>query len=85
MKGALAGSLAGADLVFCYTKGLGWDARPVLAPLGVKSKTFDEFKALVGAVVDESREGDHILVMSNGDFGGVHAKILEALKPSSTA
>jgi UDP-N-acetylmuramate: L-alanyl-gamma-D-glutamyl-meso-diaminopimelate ligase len=85
MKDALAGSLAGADLVFCYTNGLGWDAQPVLAPLGVKSKTFDDLNALIRVVVGESREGDHILVMSNGGFGGVHAKILEALKPSSKA
>ena len=42
MKDALAGSLAGADLVFCYTNGLGWDARPALAPLGAKSACFDD-------------------------------------------
>ena len=85
MKDALAGSLAGADLVFCYTNGLGWDAQPVLAPLGVKSKTFNDLDLLVRAIVGESREGDYILVMSNGAFGGVHGKILEALKPGSKA
>src|SRR5258706_8413730 len=83
MKDALAGSLVGADLVYCYTNGLGWDTQPVLARLGAKSKTFDDLNALVRAVIGESREGDHILVMSNGAFGGVHAKILEALEPSS--
>jgi UDP-N-acetylmuramate: L-alanyl-gamma-D-glutamyl-meso-diaminopimelate ligase len=85
MKDALAGSLAGADLVFCYTNGLGWDAQPVLASLGAKSKCFDDLGLLVGAVVAESHAGDHILVMSNGGFGGVHAKILEALKSTSKA
>ncbi|MEO8164476.1 MAG: UDP-N-acetylmuramate:L-alanyl-gamma-D-glutamyl-meso-diaminopimelate ligase, partial [Betaproteobacteria bacterium] len=83
MKDALAGSLAGAEGVFCFTQGLGWDAQPVLAPLGAKAKCFNELGALVNAVVTESRPGDHILVMSNGSFGGVHAKILEALKAGS--
>ena len=79
MKDALAGSLAGADLVFCFTKDLGWNAQTVLASLGWKLKCFDELDALVRALVRDSRPGDHVLVMSNGGFGGVHAKLLEAL------
>ncbi len=79
MKDALAGSLAGADLVFCFTKDLGWSAQTVLAPLGWKLKCFDELDALVRALVRDSRPGDHVLVMSNGGFGGVHARLLEAL------
>ena len=80
MKDALAGSLAGADLVFCFTKDLGWNAQTVLAPLGWKLKCFDELDALVRALVRDSRPGDHVLVMSNGGFGGVHAKLLGALE-----
>jgi UDP-N-acetylmuramate: L-alanyl-gamma-D-glutamyl-meso-diaminopimelate ligase len=80
MKDALAGSLAGADLVFCYTNGLGWDAGPVLAPLGAKSVCFDDLGKLTAAISAASRPGDHVLVMSNGDFGGIHTMLLEALK-----
>jgi UDP-N-acetylmuramate: L-alanyl-gamma-D-glutamyl-meso-diaminopimelate ligase len=80
MKDALAGSLAGADLVFCYTNGLGWDAAPVLAPLGAKSVCFDDLGKLTEAIVGASRPGDHVLVMSNGGFGGIHSVLLEALK-----
>jgi UDP-N-acetylmuramate: L-alanyl-gamma-D-glutamyl-meso-diaminopimelate ligase len=79
MKDALAGSLAGADLVFCYTRDLGWDARQVLAPLGAKASTFDDLGALIAAVAAAAHAGDQILVMSNGGFGGVHARLLEAL------
>jgi UDP-N-acetylmuramate: L-alanyl-gamma-D-glutamyl-meso-diaminopimelate ligase len=79
MKDALAGSLAGADLVFCYTQGLGWDARPVLAPLKAKAACFDDIAALIEAIVEHSRPRDQILVMSNGGFGGIHEKLLEAL------
>jgi UDP-N-acetylmuramate: L-alanyl-gamma-D-glutamyl-meso-diaminopimelate ligase len=35
---------------------------------------------LVQAVANEARPGDHILVMSNGGFGGVHQKILTAIQ-----
>jgi UDP-N-acetylmuramate: L-alanyl-gamma-D-glutamyl-meso-diaminopimelate ligase len=79
MKDALAGSLAGADLVFCYTNGLGWDAALVLAPLGASSACFDDLGRLTEAIVAASRPGDHVLVMSNGGFGGIHAKLLELL------
>jgi UDP-N-acetylmuramate: L-alanyl-gamma-D-glutamyl-meso-diaminopimelate ligase len=80
MKDALAGSLAGADLVFCYTNGLGWDAGPILAPLGSKSACFEDLGKLTEAISAASRPGDHVLVMSNGDFGGIHTMLLEALK-----
>ena len=79
MKDALAGSLAGADLVFCYTHGLGWDAAPVLAPLGAKSACFDDLAKLTEAIAAASRPGDHVLVMSNGSFGGIHTMLLQAL------
>jgi UDP-N-acetylmuramate: L-alanyl-gamma-D-glutamyl-meso-diaminopimelate ligase len=79
MKDALAGSLAGADLVFCYTNNLGWDAQPVLAPLGAKAQCFDHLGALVAAIVARSQPGDYVLVMSNGAFGGIHGRLLDAL------
>jgi UDP-N-acetylmuramate: L-alanyl-gamma-D-glutamyl-meso-diaminopimelate ligase len=79
MKALLAGSLAGAERTFCYAGGLGWDAAEALAPLGAKASVHHELDALVAAVVAEARPGDRVLVMSNGGFGGVHAKLLEAL------
>jgi UDP-N-acetylmuramate: L-alanyl-gamma-D-glutamyl-meso-diaminopimelate ligase len=79
MKALLADSLAGADLVFCHGGGLGWDAAQVLAPLGNRARTFDDIESLVQAVAAEAREGDQVLVMSNGAFGGVHGRLLDAL------
>jgi len=86
MKDALPGSLADADLVFGYgAKGngkdaLGWNLSAALAPLGAKAQAFDELDALVQAIVQNAQPGDHILVMSNGGFGGVHQKILDMLR-----
>jgi UDP-N-acetylmuramate: L-alanyl-gamma-D-glutamyl-meso-diaminopimelate ligase len=80
MKDALPASLAQADLVFCYGANLGWDAAEALKPIAHKSQTFDDLAQLVKAIIHNARAGDHIVVMSNGGFGGVHQKILDALK-----
>jgi UDP-N-acetylmuramate: L-alanyl-gamma-D-glutamyl-meso-diaminopimelate ligase len=79
MKAALPGSLALADRVYCYDAHLGWDAGAALAPLGIRAEVHDDLHALVGAVARDARAGDHVLVMSNGGFGGVHEKLLDAL------
>ncbi|MFP3559698.1 UDP-N-acetylmuramate:L-alanyl-gamma-D-glutamyl-meso-diaminopimelate ligase, partial [Paraburkholderia sp. SIMBA_049] len=50
-----------------------------LAPLGAKAHAFDDLHLLVKAVAAAARPGDHVLVMSNGGFGGVHQKLLDAL------
>ncbi|HMA31746.1 MAG TPA: cyanophycin synthetase, partial [Casimicrobiaceae bacterium] len=79
MKAALPGSLSQADRVYCFAANLGWDAGSALAPLGARAQVFDDLDALVRAVVADARVGDHVLVMSNGGFGGVHGKLLDAL------
>jgi UDP-N-acetylmuramate: L-alanyl-gamma-D-glutamyl-meso-diaminopimelate ligase len=85
MKDDLAPSLAAADMVFCYTAGLGWDAAAALAPLGPRARPLGDLDALVAAIVRESRPGDHVVVMSNGGFGGIHAKLLAALGARAAA
>ena len=84
MAQRLPGSLQQADLVFCFgarqgKQALGWDPAVVLAPLGDRARSFDDLDALVAAVADAARPGDHVVVMSNGGFGGVHGKLLDAL------
>jgi UDP-N-acetylmuramate: L-alanyl-gamma-D-glutamyl-meso-diaminopimelate ligase len=64
-------------------KALGWDLNEVLSPLNSKEQgkayAFDDLGTLVASVAKEAKPGDHILVMSNGGFGGVHQKILHAI------
>ncbi|MES2840535.1 MAG: UDP-N-acetylmuramate:L-alanyl-gamma-D-glutamyl-meso-diaminopimelate ligase [Pseudomonadota bacterium] len=79
MKSQLPWSLEAADLAFCHSGGLDWDASEALAPMGARAqigKTIDE---LVAQVVSAARPGDHIVCMSNGGFGGVHERLLKAL------
>ena len=79
MKAQLPWSLEEADLSFCHSGGLGWDAVQALAPLGKLAVVCDTVDALVQRIVAAAQPGDHLLCMSNGGFGGVHAKLLEAL------
>ena len=79
MKAQLPWSLEQADLSFCHSGGLDWDAREALSPLGERAVVASSVEELVAAVVRAARPGDHVLCMSNGGFGGVHTKLLEAL------
>jgi UDP-N-acetylmuramate: L-alanyl-gamma-D-glutamyl-meso-diaminopimelate ligase len=80
MKSQLPGSLVDADRVYCYANNLGWDAAEVFDAMGDKARCFDDLQSLVSAVAADAREGEHVLVMSNGGFGGVHDKLLKALE-----
>jgi len=74
--------LAGADRVYCYSAGLQWDATAVLAPLGAKAEAHADFDRLLAAVAGAARAGDHIVIMSNGGFNGIHEKLLARLAKS---
>jgi UDP-N-acetylmuramate: L-alanyl-gamma-D-glutamyl-meso-diaminopimelate ligase len=79
MKDELVASLAPADVAFCYTANLGWDAAAALAPLGSRARCTADLEALAAAVVREARRGDSVVVMSNGGFGGIQEKLLALL------
>jgi UDP-N-acetylmuramate: L-alanyl-gamma-D-glutamyl-meso-diaminopimelate ligase len=84
MAARLPQALEPADLVFCFgqregKQSLGWDPAEVLASLGIRMQAHHEIDSLVEAVVKAAQPNDHILVMSNGGFAGVHARLLDAL------
>jgi len=71
-------SLAGADRAFIYLPdALGWQLPAANSDAVL---TYDDFEALLAAVLAEARAGDHILVMSNGGFNGIHGRLLEGLR-----
>jgi UDP-N-acetylmuramate: L-alanyl-gamma-D-glutamyl-meso-diaminopimelate ligase len=79
MKAALPSSLQSADLAFCHSGGLDWDATEALASMGARAVVSESVDALVSAVIAIARGGDHLLCMSNGGFGGIHQKLLDQL------
>jgi UDP-N-acetylmuramate: L-alanyl-gamma-D-glutamyl-meso-diaminopimelate ligase len=79
-QAALSGALGAADEVWVYAPpGLGWDVRAAVAPLGARAHVAEDLDTLVRGLSRELGPGDHALIMSNGGFGGVHARLLEAL------
>jgi UDP-N-acetylmuramate: L-alanyl-gamma-D-glutamyl-meso-diaminopimelate ligase len=79
MKSQLPWALEEADLAICHSGGLDWDARDALLPLGEQALVCDSLDKTVAAVRRHAKPGDHVLVMSNGSFGGIHARLLDVL------
>ena len=80
MKSQLPWSLEQADLSFCHSGGLDWNANEALAEMGAKAQVAANIDELVKQVMAHVKAGDHLLCMSNGGFGGIHEKLLNALK-----
>ena len=80
MKDQLPASLALADRVFCYSGG----------STGMSRRRWRRWRQgddrcrsgqLIEHIASQARPGDHVLVMSNGGFGGIHDKLLARLAP----
>ncbi|MCW9013674.1 MAG: UDP-N-acetylmuramate:L-alanyl-gamma-D-glutamyl-meso-diaminopimelate ligase [Gammaproteobacteria bacterium] len=80
-KQQLAASLQDADQVLLYQPAeLDWDMQSVVDELGAKGSLLNTVDGIVETLCQQVAAGDHILVMSNGAFGGIHQKILDALE-----
>lgn len=75
----LADCFEDADRVFVLDSGLDWDVRAVLAPLGERLQSAPDVAGLVRHVAAQALPGDVVVVMSNGGFGGIHTRLLDAL------
>ncbi len=77
----LAPALAVADHSwFLNSQDLGWDLGGAVSGMGERVSLARTVDALVEGLAAQVRAGDHVLVMSNGGFGGVHEKLLAALR-----
>jgi UDP-N-acetylmuramate: L-alanyl-gamma-D-glutamyl-meso-diaminopimelate ligase len=80
VKSKLPWSLEEADLAFCHTGGLDWDAQEALSSMGARASVANTVDAIVAQVLAQVQPGDHIVCMSNGGFGGIHNKLIAALQ-----
>jgi len=77
----LAPALAAADRTWLLNApDMGWDLPAAVAPMGERARLASSVDTLVAGLAAEAQPGDHILVMSNGGFGGLHEKLLAALR-----
>jgi UDP-N-acetylmuramate: L-alanyl-gamma-D-glutamyl-meso-diaminopimelate ligase len=82
-RDALAKSLSQADEVWMYQgPGVKWDVAGSVAALGARAHVATDIDALVESLNRVLQPGDHVLMMSNGGFGGIHAKLLARLARS---
>lgn len=80
-KETLAPSLALADQVILYQPSdLGWDLQSVADSIGNHTFLCNDVSAIINHIVRMARNGDHILIMSNGAFGGLHERLISELR-----
>ena len=83
-KDTLAPALRGADQVHLYAPpDLGWDAAAVARAVGAHATTAASIDSLLARLSADLVAGDHVLIMSNGGFGGLHQRLLEQLRNRS--
>jgi UDP-N-acetylmuramate: L-alanyl-gamma-D-glutamyl-meso-diaminopimelate ligase len=79
-RDTLGPSLAGADAVWMFAPpDLGWNAAAAVNSLGTKGRIATSLDDLLAGLLANARPDDQVLIMSNGGFGGLHGKLLEAL------
>ena len=80
-KDGLAHSARLADEVIWYQpEGLDWDLQPVIEAASNKAVVARSLEDIIQTVVSQAGEGDAVVIMSNGGFGGLHQKLIAALQ-----
>jgi UDP-N-acetylmuramate: L-alanyl-gamma-D-glutamyl-meso-diaminopimelate ligase len=78
---ALSHALAQADQVWMYQgPSVHWDVAGSVAALGERAQVATDLEVLLERLNQTLRPGDHVLIMSNGGFGGIHGKLLTRLQ-----
>ncbi len=80
-KNAMIEALQGADDILLYQpQGLDWDLSALVNNSNTPAQVFDTTQAIIDYVCEQTQPGDHVLIMSNGGFDAIHARLLDALK-----
>ena len=76
----LASSFEIADQIFLFqADNVDWDIAEHMTELGECCQVFKDIETIVSLITEQHQSGDQIVIMSNGGFGGIHKKIIEAL------
>lgn len=76
----LVTSMQGADFIWLHEPAdLDWSLADLVRGMAVPVEVSTSVDAIVAGVMQVAHSGDHILVMSNGGFGGIHQKLLDKL------
>jgi UDP-N-acetylmuramate: L-alanyl-gamma-D-glutamyl-meso-diaminopimelate ligase len=75
-------ALVTADMVLCKSTEADWGLPAILAKFAQPTALYDNIDTLVSQLTSQLRAGDHVVIMSNSGFGGIHKKLLDAIKES---
>ncbi len=76
----LAKSLLEADKTLIFqADNIDWDIAAHMRELGDRCQVFTDIEEIIAKIKEDSRSGDHIVIMSNGGFGGIHQKLIGIL------
>ena len=79
-RGSLAASMQGANCIWLHQPDdIEWSMSDEMHACEMPVVIMESIAAITADVVSKAQPGDHILVMSNGAFGGIHEKIVRAL------
>lgn len=79
-RSGLAESVNQADQAIWYApKDLGWDLAATVKQSTTPSIVYDSLEDIIDKILTEAKPGAHIVIMSNGGFGGIHQKLVQAL------
>lgn len=81
-KDRICDSFAAADMVVCKSTQSDWGLNAVLSQFKQPTALYDDVDAIVKNLVPQLHAGDHVIVMSNSGFGGIHQKLLDAIDRS---
>ncbi|MBL4827477.1 MAG: UDP-N-acetylmuramate:L-alanyl-gamma-D-glutamyl-meso-diaminopimelate ligase [Spongiibacteraceae bacterium] len=70
-----------ADKVYWYQpEGVDWTLSSVVEASDGRAQLYHSIEVIIGEVLEQSREGDHIVIMSNGGFGGIQSALVKSLQ-----
>jgi UDP-N-acetylmuramate: L-alanyl-gamma-D-glutamyl-meso-diaminopimelate ligase len=79
-KNAMMEALQDADQILLYQPaGLDWDLSEVAASSKKSARVYNTTAAIIEQICASAKQGDHVLIMSNGGFEAIHARMLDAL------
>lgn len=79
-KHKIQAALSAADVVYCKSTEADWGLKTLLAQFKQPTGLYDDVDSLVKNLVPQLQAGDHVIIMSNSGFGGIHQKLLDAIE-----
>ena len=79
-KDRMEEALRGADIVVCKSTETDWGLKDMLTTFKQPTALYEDVDILIHHLTPQLRAGDHVIIMSNSGFGGIHNKLISAIE-----